>query len=305
MKFLNILVSIIFILLLAVSLFFIYRFFYGESDDLVVVPNIINMDVYTAQENVRLVDLKVEVVSTTFSDKPANTVVKQYPEPGMEVKKNSIIKVVVSSGEKEVQQDIPNLVGKTLNQVISDPIINMFIKKHNLVLKTIYYPTLLVDDNQIMLQAPVAGFPKGKSINLLVSKKQNIDSIVNKEYKSLAEFLYNVNVDAILIDLNNTTTSQDRNIENIEVYNNSVIVNSDLNYSQIPSFRITNIYVKPTYTDEISFLEIVLEDFLGNRTILKQYYTGVFVCSFQVSYIGEAKIVIKIDGKKVSSYSLP
>ncbi|MCS6955706.1 MAG: PASTA domain-containing protein, partial [Candidatus Calescibacterium sp.] len=287
------------------SLFFIYRFFYGESDDLIVVPNIINMDVYAAQENVKLVDLKVEVVSTTFSDKPVNTVVKQYPEPGMEVKKNSVIKVVVSSGRKEVQEEVPDLVGKTLNQVLSDPMINMFIKKHNLVLKTIYYPTLLIDNNQIMLQSPVSGFPKGKSINVLVSKKENPDNILNKEYKTLAEFFYNVNLDAILVNLNNTSISQDRNVENIEVYNNSVIINSDLNYSQIPSFKITNIYVKPTYTNGISFLEIVLEDFLGSRTILKQYYTGVFVCSFQVSYIGEAKIVIKIDGKKVSSYSLP
>ncbi|MCS7165697.1 MAG: PASTA domain-containing protein [Candidatus Calescibacterium sp.] len=305
MKIANILVSIIFLLFLSVSLFFVYRLFYGEQGDTVIVPNIIGMDVYSAKESVKIVDLKVEVVSSTFSDKPVNVIVKQYPEPGMEVKKNGIIKVVVSRGKKELQEELPDLVGRKLSEIKSDPIVNTFLKKYNLSLKIIYYPTLLLDNERIILQSIIPDSSKGRIMEILVSKTEDPNLYIKNSYSKINQFLYDVKVDGILIDLDNTDENDDRNIQDIEIYNNNLIVEADLNYSQIPSIKITSIYVKPQYAKGISLLEVILSDFLGTRTILRQYYTGIFVCNLQVFYIGEGRITINIDGKKVSSYALP
>lgn len=305
MRIVNVLVSIIFILLLGVGLFFLYRMFYGQQEESIIVPNIVNMDVYTARENLKIVDLKVDVVSSTFSDKPANVIIKQYPEAGMEVKKGGIIKVVISNGKREVQDSMQNFVDKRLDQILSDPITSMFLKKYNLTIKTIYYDTLLLENNRILMQFPLNQFPKNRVINLLVSKKLNPQDITNKNYNDLSDFLYNVNFDGVLVQINNTDSNEDRKVTDLQVSNDSIIVNADLNYSQIPSFKITNLYIKPSYSDSLSYIEVILSDFLGSRVILKQYYVGTFVNTLQVTYVGDGKIIIKVNGKKVSSYSLP
>lgn len=301
MRIVNILVSIVFLLFVATTLFFVYNFFYGKQVDLVVVPSIVNMDIYTAQENLKLMDLKLEIVSFTFSDKPSNVIVKQYPEAGMNVKKNSIVKVVVSSGSKE--DKIPNLVNKNIKEISSDPFINLLIKKYNLALNIIYYPSLLIEDGKIILQIPKQDLPKNKKVNLLVSKK--IDTSKYLQYQKLQDIIYTIDNDAILIELNKTDQTEDRIIQDIDIQKNGIIINSNLNYQQTPNMKITNVYIKTPYTDQLNVLEVILSDFLGTRTIMKQYYNGEFVSNLQVFYVGQANMVIKINEKKISSFELP
>lgn len=305
MRIVNLLVSIIFILVLGLGLFFLYRMFYGQEEGTIIVPNIVNMDVYTARENLKIVDLKVEVVSSTFSDKPANVIIKQYPEAGMEVKKGGIIKVVVSNGKKEIHESMQNFVDKKLNEIVSDPITSMFLKKYNLTIRAIYYDSLLLENNRILMQFPLNEFPENRVINLLVSRKLNPQDLTSKNYNNLSDFLYDVNFDGVLVQINNTDSNEDRKITDFQVSNDSIIANADLNYNQIPSFKITNLYIKPSYSNSLSYIEVILSDFLGIRVIFKQYYVGTFVNRLQVTYVGDGQVIVKVNGKKVSSYSLP
>ncbi|MFN3477796.1 MAG: PASTA domain-containing protein [bacterium] len=303
MKITNVIISILFLLFLLVSGFLIYRYFYGEQMATVMVPNIVGMDIYTAKDNLKLVDLNLEVVSSTFSDRPVNVILKQYPEAGTEVRQGSIVKVVISSGKKEAFENIPNFVGKDINQILSDPLVNIFFKKYGLSLEFLYYPSLLVEDKKVIMQVPEKGFPNDKKVTLLVSKKVDVSKIGN--YSSLSDFLYNANFDAFVLNINNTDLTNDRIIENVEVQKGSIIAEAVLNYDQIPNMKMSAIYLKVPYSENISFIEVFLSDYLGSRLILKQYYTGSFVTNLQLFYIGKANVYIKINGKKVSGYDLP
>ncbi|MFN4220225.1 MAG: PASTA domain-containing protein, partial [bacterium] len=253
--------------------------------------------------NLKLVDLNLEVVSSTFSDKPVNVILKQYPEAGTEVKQGSIVKVVISNGKREAFENIPNFVGKDINQVLSDPLVNIFLKKYGLSLEFLYYPSLLVEDKRVIMQVPEKGFPNDKKVTLLVSKKVDVSKIGN--YSSLSDFLYNVNFDAFVLNINNTDLTNDGIVENVEVQKDSVIADATLNYNQIPTMKMSAIYLKVPYSESISFIEVFLSDYLGSRLVLKQYYTGSFVTNLQLFYIGKANVYIKINGKKVSDYDLP
>ncbi|MEN3015700.1 MAG: PASTA domain-containing protein [bacterium] len=301
MRIFNIFFSLTILCIMIAGLFYVYNFFYGHEEGLVVVPNIVNMDIYAAQENLKLINLKLEIVSYSFSNKPKNVIIRQYPEPGVEVRKNSIVKVVISVGKRE--QELPNFTGKKIDEFLSDPIVNSFLKKYNLSIRTIYYPSLLIHEGQIVMQVPFNDFPKNKKVNLIVAKKPTKNDLQN--YVDLSDFLYSVDNDAYLIELEDTFENEDRVMQDIDISPRSIVAKFAVNYRQLPTMKITSIYLKTPYTSDINHLEIVLSDFLGSRVVLKQYYTGMFVSNLQIYYIGEGKIIVKINGKSISSYSLP
>ena len=74
----------------------------GSNTD-VEVPNIVGKLTDDVKQQVEDLGLKLEVKSTQKSDKPENTILETEPKAGMKVKKGSIIKVIVSEGEEEIE----------------------------------------------------------------------------------------------------------------------------------------------------------------------------------------------------------
>jgi len=301
MRIVNVIISIIFLVLIGFGLFWLYNYFYGPERDVVVVPDLTGMDVKEATASLKLIGLELQVVSYTFSDKPSDVIVKQYPSGGSQVSKGAIVKVVLSSGKKV--ENIPNVLNQKLNEALV--ILNSFSSKYNLALKVIYYPTLWFDEGKILMQYPVVYLPSDKNIDLLVAKKVNVNDILSKKYSTIKDFLYDVNVDALFLEALNVQENEDRIITNVEFYNNTVVAQSTLNYSQLPTMKITNIHLKAVYSEDINLLEVFLRDYLGERIIVKQYYVGVFSTTLQLVYFGEGNVVIKVNGKRTSSYTLP
>ncbi|MDU5109416.1 MAG: Stk1 family PASTA domain-containing Ser/Thr kinase [Clostridium sp.] len=85
----------------------------GSSD--IVVPNIVGKTVEDAKKDVESLGITIEVSKTDKSDKPENTILESDPKPGVKVKKGTVIKVVVSAGEEQV--DMPDLRDFDLNYI--------------------------------------------------------------------------------------------------------------------------------------------------------------------------------------------
>lgn len=74
------------------------------------LPDIVEMLVGDAEELLKMKNLRLEVTSEEYHfDKPEGTVLSQYPLPGTMVKSGRRIRVVISSGQKNVV--VPELSG--------------------------------------------------------------------------------------------------------------------------------------------------------------------------------------------------
>lgn len=96
---------IVAVLILGSVGFFMARGAGGSSKD-VEVPNIVGKLTDDAKKQVEELGLKLEVKSTEDSDKQKDTILQIDPKAGTKVKKGTVIKVVVSSGEVKV--DMPD-----------------------------------------------------------------------------------------------------------------------------------------------------------------------------------------------------
>lgn len=79
------------------------------------VPNIIGMDVEVAKKKLEELGLKLEIVGTSESDRPENSVLESIPEASAMVDKGSTVKVTISGGEEKVK--VPDLRDYEVNYI--------------------------------------------------------------------------------------------------------------------------------------------------------------------------------------------
>ncbi|MCX7870090.1 MAG: PASTA domain-containing protein [bacterium] len=303
----NVLIGIIFLLFLMVGGYFVYKLFYGPSEGDVVVPNVIGYDIYDAKNNLKLIGLDIEVVSTSFSDKPKNMILNQEPPAGIKVKKGRIIKVVISKGVSyDKQLLLPDLVGYNINEINLNP--NLKFNKLNLIYNYLYYPSMSFKDGTILMQSPQPDttLDKDKKISFLVSKELNPQELINNSNDYLPELWKNLDkADSLFIQFKNNDVIEDRKITTSYIYNDTVIVEANLNYSQIPDIKIINLVLKFKYSKDISNVKVYLDDFLGKRLVFDSYYVGQTFSNLKLFYIGDAKVSVYLNNNKVADYSLP
>ncbi|KPU43973.1 serine/threonine-protein kinase PrkC [Oxobacter pfennigii] len=82
----------------------------------VPVPYILGLDENTAEQMLKSYNLNMEVIDRPNSDKPLGTVIKTYPDVGVDAKENGVVKVRISAGPVKVL--IPNVIGESLNDAI-------------------------------------------------------------------------------------------------------------------------------------------------------------------------------------------
>lgn len=97
----------------------------SKKSDEVKVPTIMGMPKADAQKAVEDLQLKFVVLSEDKSDKPKDTVIQVFPNEGSMVKKDSEVRVRISSGPEELQ--LPDLT-KLDKNVAQDYIVNLGLK---------------------------------------------------------------------------------------------------------------------------------------------------------------------------------
>jgi serine/threonine-protein kinase len=101
------------------------------------------------------------------SDKPAGTILSQYPAAGSKIKSGRIIKVSISSGTRDVA--IPTLAGFTIRQA------RLNIEASGLVLGDIAWTySDSLPESVVVFSYPAAGttIPVGATVNLMVNRGQ-------------------------------------------------------------------------------------------------------------------------------------
>lgn len=153
----------------------------GNSNKEVEVPNIVGKTVDEVKSEIETLGLQIKVKSTEKSDKPENTILQTDPKSGTKVKKDSIINVVVSAGEEQV--DMPDFrdyektnIEKTLQ---TQGFTNYTIKEEN---------NDKVENGYLIKQSPSAGtkISKKTAIEIIVSKGPevkliNVPSVVGEK----------------------------------------------------------------------------------------------------------------------------
>lgn len=136
---------------------------HGEEFEL---PDIIEMQVDDAQELLAMKDLRLEITSREYHyDKPEGTILTQYPIGGTMVKSGRIIKVVASSGQKDVT--VPELSGISVRQA------KLNIESADLILGDIAWTfTDSLPERVVVFSYPASGkeVPIGTPINLMVNR---------------------------------------------------------------------------------------------------------------------------------------
>jgi eukaryotic-like serine/threonine-protein kinase len=154
--------------LIVVYLFFDYLFMpwvtrHGSEFEL---PNIVGYQFDGAEEMLQMTDLGIEVTSEEYhADKPSGTVLSQYPAAGTMVKSGRIIKVVISSGQKNVV--VPPLAGFSVRQA------KLNIEAANLTLGDIAWTfSDSLPERVVVFSYPASGteIPIGSPVNLMVNR---------------------------------------------------------------------------------------------------------------------------------------
>ena len=132
-----------------------------------IVPNVLQKKYVEAQvilENNKLILGEIEYVN---NDLPKGYVVSQSIEPGKQVKENTTIDLEVSKGVKIDTLIMPNLIGKTLDEVRE--ILNPLSISIN---KITYNYSDEISEGEVMIQGIKSGseVKSGESINLIISK---------------------------------------------------------------------------------------------------------------------------------------
>ncbi|MEK9148497.1 MAG: PASTA domain-containing protein, partial [Candidatus Desantisbacteria bacterium] len=118
----------------------------------IVVPDLIGMTKAGAEAKIAEENL---VVGSTFEDYdeiiPINTVMKQNPQPGIEVKEGASVDLLISKGPY-LKSIVPNLLGKTISEAIA------LLEAENLNLgQVVEMKTDKVAEGRIADQEPSAG----------------------------------------------------------------------------------------------------------------------------------------------------
>jgi eukaryotic-like serine/threonine-protein kinase len=129
----------------------------------VVVPDVRNMDITTAQETLSQAGLRAQVRSSEPSDLPPNHVIRTHPEPSEEVKQGRVVDLVISRGPEA--RILPNLAGISLVQA------RVTLEREGFQVGIIEYKHDRQPENIVLETRPAARtpLPPGATVDLIVS----------------------------------------------------------------------------------------------------------------------------------------
>ncbi len=136
----------------------------SSGPNLVQVPSVVGLDQDTADTQIRDAGLKPHFQKQE-SNQPKGQVIDQSPSGGTNVRRNTTVTVVVSSGVGKVI--VPNVVGESRDQATSD--LRAAGLSARVVKQTTSDPNA---DDQVISQAPSAGtkLPRGEAVTINVGK---------------------------------------------------------------------------------------------------------------------------------------
>ncbi len=130
------------------------------------LQSIVGAEILAAEELMEMSDLKIEVIGEEYHPNLEDgTIISQYPAPGTMVKSGRTIKVVISSGQKDVV--VPPLAGFSVRQA------KLNIEAADLILGDIAWTfSDSLPEKVVVFSYPASGaeVPIGSEINLMVNR---------------------------------------------------------------------------------------------------------------------------------------
>ncbi|MFD4603940.1 Stk1 family PASTA domain-containing Ser/Thr kinase [Streptomyces sp. NPDC058464] len=144
----------------------------GGGNDTVSTPTFVGQTKATATQMADNVGLKLAFTQKTCDDQPKGSICDQDPKAGTDVKKDSTVNLVVSTGAPKVV--VPSVVG----QNIDDAKTTLEGDKYNFVVKT-KQQTSGEDPGTVLDQDPALGaeVQKGSTITLTVAKAEEKSTV--------------------------------------------------------------------------------------------------------------------------------
>jgi serine/threonine protein kinase len=165
-----IIASVVIVLAIVVGVFAGGKFFNAKSDNgenktETKVPTIMNLPKADGQKAVEDLGLKFVVLSEEKNDKPKDTIIAVFPNEGTAVKKDSEVRVRISSGPEE--SELPDFT-KMEKNTAQDYIVNLGLR----VGKITEENSEDVSQGSVIKSDPAAGakVKKGDIVNLVISK---------------------------------------------------------------------------------------------------------------------------------------
>lgn len=137
---------------------------FGNRGEDIVAPNLINMTVEQAQNELNSKGLNLTVKSQEYSNQVGEgKIISQTPSPDTKLKKGDSIGVVVSKGNSKVP--VPNVVGLKLTQA------EKLLNDNELLLGNVKYEYNSAEEGTVLSQSLVGGSnDEGQKVSLVVSK---------------------------------------------------------------------------------------------------------------------------------------
>lgn len=164
--------ALVLIMILAAQVFVFYKLFssnglFSKNKGVFQAPNIVNMSLDNAQEELEKYGLTLKVRREEYdSSVERDHIISQTPVEGTEVEEGDIITVVVSKGGNTTH--VPNVIGVSLSEA------KRMLSDNNLkVGDTKYEYNAVYKEGVVLSQSPTPGasnIQEGEKINLVVSK---------------------------------------------------------------------------------------------------------------------------------------
>jgi len=136
-----------------------------NSEDAVIVPDLVGKDVVSALELLTDLQLNTKVNGSEYSQMfPKNHVIFQEPEAGSEIKKDRDVRIIISKGAKSIM--MPNVVSLSERQA------RMIIEENDFFQgKLTHTYSVKVEKDRVIVQVPNAGTltSRGAHVDILVS----------------------------------------------------------------------------------------------------------------------------------------
>ncbi|MDY4128906.1 Stk1 family PASTA domain-containing Ser/Thr kinase [Peptostreptococcus porci] len=149
---------------IGVKYFGLGSFISRNSEEEVVVPDVQNMTIEEAQNEVRDLGLNIELKSEEFSSQvSAGRIITQTPIAGSKLKKGDSISVIISRGNTKVP--VPNVVGMKLSDA------EKLLNDNGLLLGNVKYQYNSAKEGTVLEQSLLGGSSdEGQKVSLVVSK---------------------------------------------------------------------------------------------------------------------------------------
>lgn len=164
---------------IAVKYFGLGSFLSRSTEEEVSVPNVLNMTIEEAQNEVRDLGINIVLKSEEFSNQVSEgKIITQTPIAGSKLKKGDSISVIVSRGNTKVP--VPNVVGMTLSDA------EKLLNDNGLLLGNVKYQYNSAKEGTVLEQSLLGGSSdEGQKVSLVVSKGQE----TKKQAPSIVEDL--------------------------------------------------------------------------------------------------------------------